>query len=370
MAVSRATPNPLAVRETRSKRFRLLDGLQHGVTSLDRLTHCRRDRAYDSEWVGIIQRDGFAAFSGLQTCRSAWACPLCSATIRHERGLALAAVTVDWAGSGGGLLFPTLTLAHVKSDALAETLRHLIDAWAYVRSHRSYKEMRARLGIAHVVRTVEVTYGYNGWHPHLHALLFTTAPLTVEQVHEVRTCIWRLWNAYAERHRLRALNETRAVFMRVAGLDNERRLEALGKYLSKVQDGYGIASEMVRADLKRGRRSSRSHFALAEAAVAGSSRDRHLWHEYEAATHRRHVLEWSSGAKQALGYDERPDEDLVEDAADSQLVYDLTPYEWSLVLRYRRRGYLLNQADGGGRDAVIAACEAMRRRHRIGAKWS
>lgn len=356
----------------RSRRFKLLDGLQHGVTSLDRVNHCRRDRAWDAEWVGIVQRDGISAYAGLQTCGSPWACPLCSAKIRHERGLQLASATVEWAGAGGGLLFPTMTLAHVKSDPLRATLGHLVDAWAYVRSHRSYKQMREQLGIAHVVRTVEVTYGWNGWHPHLHSLLFTQTALTVDEVDEVRATIFRLWNAYAERHQLRALNETRAVFMRVAGLDNEKRLEALGKYLSKVQDGYGIAAEMVRADMKRGRKSSRSHFALAESAVRGNRADLALWHEYEESTYRKHVLEWSPGAKVALGCEEQRDghPDGADDSGAAELLYDLTPYEWSLVLRYRRRGLVLNLADNGGRDAVVAAVEAMRKRHQLGAKWS
>ncbi len=36
----------------------------------------------------------------------------------------------------------------------------------------------------------------------------------------------------------------------------------------------------------------------------------------------------------------------------AELLYDLTPYEWSLVLRYRRRGYLLNIADSNGQNGV------------------
>lgn len=41
-----------------------------------------------------------------------WACPVCSAKVRHERALSLSAAVVRWVDAGGGLLFPTLTLAH------------------------------------------------------------------------------------------------------------------------------------------------------------------------------------------------------------------------------------------------------------------
>ncbi len=78
-------------------------------------------------------------------------------------------------------------------------------------------------------------------------------------------------------------------------------LAALAEYLFKVQDGYGLAAEVLRGDRKTGKRGSRVPFQIAECTVAGDRRDLTLWHEYEAATHGRHVLDWSRGSARVLG---------------------------------------------------------------------
>ncbi|MGN6600792.1 MAG: protein rep, partial [Actinomycetes bacterium] len=188
-AGSAARSGPLDLAEQRSARLRLLDRLQ-SVTTLDRLTHCRVHRAYGWEFVGIVKREGLASYAGLQTCESPWVCPMCSAKIRHRRALALSRAVVDWVGTGGGLLFPTLTLAHLKRDGLDVTLGHLLAAWRSVMKSGTWRRLCKRLGLAHSVRAVEVTYGLNGWHPHLHVLLFTVAALDDDQAEEVRSVLF------------------------------------------------------------------------------------------------------------------------------------------------------------------------------------
>jgi hypothetical protein len=350
----------LGLRSARTKRFRLLDGLQ-AVTDMDRLTHCRVHRAFLAEWVAIVQRDGVSAYSGLQTCGSAWVCPVCSAKVRHERTLQLAHVAMKQLDSGGGLTFPTLTLAHVQRDPLAVTLNHVLEGFRYVTGHRLYRNLRQSLGIEHVCKTVEITHGYNGWHPHIHGLMFSTAPLTLEQTRDVMATLWRLWNTYAEKNRLRVLIPDRAVVVKRVDMQSERGIAALADYLFKVQDGYGIAAELVRADLKAGRsKSSRVPFDIAESAVKGNRRDLALWHEYETATHHRRVMDWTKGSAKALGMGES-DEDLAS-LEPGQMVYDLTPFEWDLICRYRKRGEVLNVADDSGGEGVARTVERLRLR--------
>ncbi len=149
----------------------------------------------------------------------------------------------------------------------------------------------------------------------------------------------------------------------------DQGVAALAEYLFKVQDGYGIAAELVRADLKRGRRKvARVPFQIAEGAAAGNRTDLALWLEYETATKGRRVMDWTKGSAAALGMDQS-DEDLAA-AETGDLVYDLTAYEWSLVVRYRRRGHLLNVSDRHGRDGIERAIAALRRRDRYEASRS
>lgn len=359
-----AASAPLDAREARSKRFRLLDGLQR-LTELPRLTHCRRDPHGQAEFIGIVQRDGLSSYSGLQTCGSVWACPIDSAKVRHERTLQLADVVMRHLAGGGGLCFPTLTLAHLKRDPLADTLGHLMEGWRYVQGQREWKRLRGELELEHGLKSVEITYGRNGWHPHLHGLQFSVAPLSDRDRERLHGVLWKHWNGYAEKNRLRVLVPARAVVVKRVEMQTNAGIAALAEYLFKVQDGYGIAAELVRADLKRGRvKASRVPFQIGESAVRGSRQDLALWHEYELATKGRRVLDWTKGAATALGLD-KSDEELAagdEGSDPLDLVADLTPYEWSLVVKYRRRGYLLGVADRESRAGVEAALRALRRR--------
>ncbi len=355
----------LDLQQARSKRFQLLDRLQ-AVTTLDRLSHCRRHPHGQAEFVAIVTNgDGLSSYSGLQTCGSVWACPVDSAKIRHTRTLALSGVVLDWLDQGGGLLFPTLTLAHRKGDPLAATLGHLYEGWRYVTGHSQYRYLRSTLAISHVCKAVEITHGRNGWHPHLHGLMFGRAEFTHQQNDLVRSTLWTLWNRYAEANDLRVLAESRAVVSKRVEVQSDQGVAALAEYLFKVQDGYGIAAELVRADLKRGRvKRSRVPFQIAESAVLGNRADLDLWQEYERTTKGRRVIDWTKGSASVLGLDQADDDIAAANEADASLLYDLTLHEWSLVVRYRRRGYLLNVADKTGREGVEAAVSALRRRDR------
>jgi hypothetical protein len=361
-ANSATTPDPLSLRTARTKRFALLDGLQD-LTTVERLTHCRRHRAFMADWVGIVQRDGVSTYTGLQTCGSIWVCPVCSAKVRHERTLQLASVSLNWMDAGGGLTFPTLTLAHRNRDPLRDTLGHLLEGWRYVTGRRDYARLRDRYGIEHTCRAVEITHGWNGWHPHIHGLLFSRRPLTSEETRDVMAALWRLWNHYAESNSLRVLVPKHAVVVKSVSMNSERGIAALAEYLFKVQDGYGIAAELMRADLKRGRsRSSRTPFDIAESAVRGHRGDRRLWREYESVVPGRRSLDWSKGSAKALGMGQSDDELASANPADGHPIYDLTPYEWDLVLKYRMRGRLLNVADKHGAAAVGRTVERLRLR--------
>jgi hypothetical protein len=352
----------------RSRRFKLLDGLQRGTSDasvLPRLSHCRRDPHGMAEFVGIVAGQQGSAYTGLQTCGSVWACPIDSAKVRHDRALRLSRCVVNWADAGGGLVFPTMTLAHVSGDSLAKTFGHLLAGWRFVVSSRAYKRLKKRLGIEHVCRAVEITHGFNGWHPHLHLLFFTIRPLTRAELLDVWAVLLGVWQTYVELNDLRPIDSRRGVYVKAVNLDSEKGLETLGEYLSKTQDGYGIAAELVRGDLKKGRsKKARSPFALAEAAIAGDARALALWREYEVVTKGRHALELSPASKTALGWGEDLPDDQVAASEDGGLIWDLTPAEWALVVRYRRRGYLLNVADLSGREGVQGAVSALRRRER------
>ncbi|RYF42549.1 MAG: hypothetical protein EOO38_19610, partial [Cytophagaceae bacterium] len=58
------------------------------------------------------------SYSGLQTCGSVWACPVCSAKIAERRRVEIIAAMAAHKAAGGCMHLLTLTAPHQRSDAL------------------------------------------------------------------------------------------------------------------------------------------------------------------------------------------------------------------------------------------------------------
>jgi hypothetical protein len=349
-------------RERRALRFRARRWAR-AVTDLRRVAYCGRFVSDRSVMVTVKRSpEGIAGYSGVQTCASVWACPVCSAAIRQGRANELERVAVAHLDAGGGLAFLTLTLPHGRQDALADLLGGLQGAWRRLQQKSGYRVRREALGLG-AVRAVEITHGRNGWHPHLHLLLFADAPLTSDALADLAGYLSGAWGDAVVAEGLARPNEhgCRLQVVEAGGGG------ALAQYLSKVQDGYGstwsVGTEMARGDLKRGRRSGvRTPFDLLEPAAGGNRRDFALWREYEAATWRRACLTGLAPLARKYAVD------LVDDDAEllepeGQAVAVLSPQEYALVVHYNRDAHVLDLAEWDGADAIYALVRALWRRY-------
>ncbi|PRW75701.1 protein rep, partial [Pseudomonas fluorescens] len=66
----------------------------------------------------------------------------------------------------------TLTVPHGLGDDLSGLLEQIHKAWRSTSTSRAGKKLRKLLGVRGTIRALEVTPGSNGFHPHLHVLLF------------------------------------------------------------------------------------------------------------------------------------------------------------------------------------------------------
>ncbi len=103
--------------------------------------------------------------AGITTCGSPWACPVCAPALGHRRGEALARALGRLQGMGYRIAHVVLTVQHTRGDSLATLRRVLSEVWRRVVGHRRVKKLWA--GVAWY-RSVEITFGRHGWHPHLH----------------------------------------------------------------------------------------------------------------------------------------------------------------------------------------------------------
>jgi hypothetical protein len=89
---------------------------------------------------------------------------------------------------GFRIVHAVLTVRHTKGEALSDVFGALADAWRYMGKSRAFRPYWEGLGYA---RAVEVTYGRNGWHPHIHLALVVPPE---RDVYELKEALWDAWS--------------------------------------------------------------------------------------------------------------------------------------------------------------------------------
>lgn len=365
-----ATPPPATqqdashgqVRIARRERYRLRRVLWQ-VTKANRCRACGRVARGTAVEVHRLVEDGRARATtrGLAVCGSVWLCPVCSAHIRFVRSLEIAEACRRHLEAGGGLLFWTATLRHHLGDGLPPLLDGLLSAHRGVVTGAPWFRQRDRYGVVGRIRSTEVTWGLpNGWHPHLHSVWFTEAPVADADVVALDRWLGERWQAMVGRRGL-ALPDLE----HGSTLEQVVHGEAVGQYVAKLQEAASVPLELARADLKRGRAGRMVPFELLDRASDGEREWLRRWWEYEAGTYGRRCIEWSRGLRERLGLDEeRSDEDLVADDVtdEDSLLAVLDAAEWAAVCRTGMDATLLEAAEDDGLNGVVATvAEALRR---------
>ena len=291
--------------------------------------------------------DGYAFTTGLQTCGSVWSCPICSYKIRVKRAAEIATAIARHRAAGGTVLLLTLTTQHSAGEALDTVWSSVQDAWQYITAHYRYRKLRDELGIG-FVRTVEVMHGANGWHPHLHLLLFVDTPVdpfdTPDEYRSIAQVFHDLWVRRMETKHARDVRSSVGVDLRPVKDDGA---DGVGMYCMKA--GYEVAL----ADGKVGRTSTSRHpFTIAYDAVeTGDMADVRLFREWVRSSHGRRMWTWSQGLREKLRLGaEKDDEELAAEAEVSvERICTISPTLWRAIIltRIGLRSRFLAVLDGG-----------------------
>lgn len=358
--VDRAADEERAARARADRRARhdALDGWRRH-SSLERVRKCGIvPRTADG--VGFRFDGQKAGWSGVCHCGSVWACPVDAARIGAERAADIATViryVVD--ELGGSVLHVTLTARHHKGLTLAETTDAVTKAWAFVGRARWWKEtLDQGYDRAGFVRALEVTYGRNGWHPHLHVLLFLGRKVDEMEALKIGARLREVYSTGLARHGFTCSDQ--GVFTRLATTMRDAET-VLARYVTK------IAHEITRGDRKQGKAGGLTPFELfAAAAETGDERLLAAAHEYERTMTGRRQLSWSGKRDRVEGSDirtraglrqeERTDEEIAEEDQGAADLFYLAPDEWRRVRGHRL--VLVETAETEGVAAVLDMLEA------------
>lgn len=295
--------------------------------------------------VGVHVGASGAHFSGAERCGSVWSCPVCAAVIRAERAAEIESGVMRHMAGGGGALFVTGTIRHAVGDTLAVGLEAVLEGWRRVIRGTPWKKWAARLGLVGVIRSVEVTRGHrNGWHPHLHGILLTEAPVSSGLRQAFDAWVTERWRVMVEKLGARLPSAARG--FTVQNVDGDGRV--LARYLVKLQEEkkrVGIGAEIARGDLKNGRRGSRLPFELLDTA-GHNDKDRDLWLEYVDATAGRLCFTWSKGLRKALALEEdRTDDQIMADGSIGELVGVIDAQTYDILRTCGQLADLLEQIE-------------------------
>jgi hypothetical protein len=188
-----------------------------------------------------------------------------------------------------------------------------------------WKRFCERHGLEHHVRSIEVTHGLNGYHPHLHVLLFLEVKLTEEQQAEAIAWLQERWARCVGR----VLGAEFVPNEHGVDLREAKRSDYLAKFSLELTD----------PGTKKGRGKNRTPLQIAvSAASRKSDADARLWVSYCEGMRGAKMLTWSRGLRDFVGLGaERADKEAL-DAEEAQLaepVAILTSGAWDAV-RHKR----------------------------------
>jgi hypothetical protein len=337
-------------RVNRRQRARLRHQLRD-ITSLPRLRDCGA-KAVNGLGGPLLRLSGtdaerVAGYAGLVTCGSTWGCPCCAAKIAARRAAELSSVMKTVLVAGGSASLITLTMRHHAGHKLKDLWQALSAAWKGAISGKQWIADQELGGLLGWVRVVEATYGRNGWHLHVHALVCWKQSVSLPLAQEIGHRMWQRWTRVLERKGLTSWKHRGGVDVRMATL----RTDNLAHYFNK------LAREVTHSHMKESR-GGRSPFAIImDGLRTGDAGDLELWAEWEQASFGRRQLTWSLGdhdlRKLADLGAQQSDEDVAEEELQGEDVIALPRPTWKALLDRELTTDLLDAAELGG---VEGAC--------------
>jgi Replication protein len=322
-------------QKIRAERY-MLKAAAAEILPNERVAKCLRWRKKDSAIQILKGKEHKKAFySGLQVCASPWHCPVCSAKISERRREELRRALVQAKKLGLKVMLLTLTIRHGIGDDVNAITDKMLKAWRNVNSGtRAGKELHKQIGFKGSIRAIEVTHGGdNGFHPHIHALLFLDSDVSTTTVQAGYSALWQV---ACPRVGLPAPSDARG-----CRVDDNR---GAGLYVSK----WGLESEMVKGHTKiAADGKGKTPWDLLRAWIEDNDeKSRDLFKVYADAFKGRRQLHWSIGLKALLSIADMTDEELVNQQDEPAYVLaELTVEEWRAIYKNKKESAVLDIAE-------------------------
>lgn len=324
----------------------------------NRTCWCCRSMKRDTGTVSVYRNeDGSgSSLTGLNRCGNIWTCPVCAAKVAEHRRAELSAALVAHLKNGGGAYLLTLTFPHEADHPIAELLERFTKARQRLQNSRTWKRVMEEAGRIGSVASLEVTISQeNGWHPHLHLLIFAQAngfqegePMN-EHGDLISPAIVELKHAWTNLLLKTGLGDQKKLHHMLQHALNVRGGNQAAEYIAKYgrDERWGQSSEMTKHYAKEGAAGERdgllhfTPFQLLTWAGNGDEWATRKFIEYSEAIEGKRAVTWSPGLKKSLlgTDDQKTDEELAADdnPMPEQLhVGELDQEQYQTLFRHNR----------------------------------
>jgi hypothetical protein len=231
-----------------------------------------------------------------------------------------------WVEGGGVVAMATKTLRHDASMPLSALLAALGAANHAFRGGKANKEFIERYVVSGDVSALEVTVGKNGWHVHIHELMFQEGGGFVDYTAMESSGLSRWSSALA---RVGASCNERG-YVITSGSRSASMFQAryMSKYGRVPSGSWSLEQELCKSISKRAGGGNRSSLDLLIDASLGDTAAADLFLEYAAAFKGKKQLRFKRGTLALLGMVESSDDELLARRGSGNLVELISSPKW------------------------------------------
>lgn len=348
-----------AIRSARADRYRIQNearllmrrkGHQLGMkypAKYHRTAQCLHTSLGSSVGVNSSIKHQKAFYTGLMVCAAIWTCPVCSAKIEERRRIEIAQAMSKAYGEGLKCIMVTFTFPHMIFDRLSDLFKKQAQALKFLKSGREWASIRHKSGYLGQIRSLELTHGDNGWHPHTHEIWIVNSDCDTKWLNFQ---VLKRWELACIKFGL--LDDGKADYFRRYAVDVIDQAKCSDYLVKQDSTSYwGADRELAKASTKK---SAGIHpFGLLSLSMNGNNEAPRLWIEYTEGTKGKRKLFWSKGLKEWAGLKDCTDEEIVkkEDDKADQLGL-LNKENWQLIIKNDARSLILDIAELEGWNGI------------------
>lgn len=309
------------------KRLTMLRNLLWILTTRAGVRTCKRHLVGDEGGVRPVRDGTKTALRNLVTCKVWKVCPDCGYkelyAMRHMIKVALAAIH----RKQGSAALVTLTLQFGRGLGLAKRWDHLAGCIARLARPAAVLRAREEIGWLGAFKLIHPVYSSGrGWHIHVHLLYFFNRKVTTAELEKLSKIEVASWQGVARSRGLRTPSSKAQSYQMVENsVSSFRRVaEYLTKGIEEIQ--FDDRSD---TSIDKGIENGRSPWSILNdlsAQDGESSSDLEVWREWETASVRRHMADWSNAVLEILELSARSVEQSTQRIDNSSPTFDPAPF--------------------------------------------